>query len=128
MNWDGDWPAMAADLPVRGVVQQLAMQTELVRCEHESSGAQFHLRVPMDTLRAGSNTEKLAAALSERFAMPVRITTEVGVVKHTAGARALEERAARQRQAEHIIQNDPVAQNIMREFGATIVPGSVRPA
>ncbi|QAU35224.1 DNA polymerase III subunit gamma/tau [Janthinobacterium sp. 17J80-10] len=127
LNWNGDWPALAARLPVRGVAQQLAQQSELLRCDAESNAAQFHLRVPLETLCAAGSVDKLAAALTENFGKTVRVTTEIGAVEQTANAVALAERAERQRDAEETMATDPFVQTLMREFGATIVPGSIRP-
>ncbi len=127
LNWDGDWPALAAVLPLRGVVQQLAMQSELLQCEDNGDGVLIHLRIPLDTLRSAGSVDKLAAALSEHFGKNVRVTTELGAVEQTASAKAMADREARQRQAEEDFQRDPFVQAVMREFGATIVPGSIKP-
>jgi DNA polymerase III subunit gamma/tau len=127
LDWDGNWPALAAALPLRGVAQQLAQQSELLDFKHENGSAHCHLRIPLDTLLSGSSADKLAAALSSYFSQPVRVTTETGAVRHTANAQAIAEREARQREAEQAIQDDPFVQTMMREFGATIVPGSIKP-
>ena len=127
-DWNGDWPSLAASLPVRGVVQQLAQQTELVEWTQEQGAALFRLRAPIDTLCTANNVNRLAAALSEHFGRPVRVATEIGKVEETANQKALEERAERQRRAEQAIQADPIVQSLIREFGATIVPGSIKPA
>ncbi|MDB5761476.1 MAG: polymerase subunit gamma/tau [Herminiimonas sp.] len=127
LNWDGNWPQLAAALPVRGVVQQLAQQSELVKCGNDGGNIQFHLKVPVETLCSAGSIDKLAAALSEHFGQPIRVNTEVGAVRQTANAQALAERAARQREAEQTMQSDPFVQTLMREFGATIVPGSIKP-
>ena len=126
LDWDGDWPVLAAQLPVRGVVQQLALQAELVRCD-KVDGIVLHLRVPLETLASPANIEKLATALTTQFNRPVRVSTELGIARHTANAKANAERAAQQQVAEQQIQADPFVQAMMREFGATIVPGSIRP-
>ena len=126
LNWDGDWPTLAVALPVRGVVQQLALQAELIRCE-ESDGIAMHLRVPLETLATAANIDKLASALQTHFNQPIRIVTEIGNVRHSANARAESERATLQTKAEQQIQSDPFVLAMMREFGATIVPGSIKP-
>ncbi|MGH8807346.1 MAG: DNA polymerase III subunit gamma/tau [Noviherbaspirillum sp.] len=128
LNWDGNWPVLAAALPLRGVAQQLAQQSELLKCEDSGSGAAIHLRIPLETLCSAGSVDKLAAALSEHFGKPARVTTEIGAVEQTANAQAVAEREARQRQAEENLQSDPFLQTLMREFGATIVPGSIKPA
>jgi DNA polymerase-3 subunit gamma/tau len=126
VNWDGNWPVLAAALPVRGVAQQLAQQSELIKCD-SSDGIQFHLRVAVETLLSAGSVDKLAAALTEHFGKPVRVTSEIGAVQQTANAHAQADRAARQREAEQTMHSDPFVQNLMREFGATIVPGSIKP-
>jgi DNA polymerase III subunit gamma/tau len=129
LDWDGNWPALAAQLPLRGVAQQLAFQTELVQCSVDGVVAAFRLRVPIDTLRASGNTEKLTAALQERFAgKKINVEIDIGPVWHTASAEAQAYREQCQRQAEETVENDPFVQSVMRELAAIIVPGSVRPA
>jgi DNA polymerase-3 subunit gamma/tau len=125
--WDGDWPQMAASLPLRGVAQQLAQQSELIRCDASPQGIVLGLRVPLETLLASDSVEKLAAMLADKFTVPVKLTTEIGVVKRTANAAAIVERAVRQDVAEVAIKGDQIVQGLMRVFGATIVPGSVKP-
>ena len=124
--WDGDWPTLATALPLRGVAQQLAQQTELVRWEQASGGAYFHLRSPVSTLCTPVNIERLATALTNHFGLSVRVTTEQGQVEQTANQKALDERAERQRKAEATIGNDPFVQELQREFGAAVVPGSIK--
>ncbi len=126
-EWNGDWPQLAANLPLRGVAQQLAQQSELVSCEVSTHVITLGLRVPLETLLASGSAEKLAGALSENFTVPVKLQTEIGAVRATAHAASLVERAARQDAAEVAIKSDQIVQGLMREFGATIVPGSVRP-
>ncbi len=129
LSWDGNWPALAASLPLRGVSQQLALQTEIVSCTPDGNVTTFRLRVPIDTLRASGNTEKLAAALQERFAdTKVHVEIDIGPVWYTASAEAIAYKAECQRVAEETVMNDPFVKDMMRDLGAFIVPGSVRPA
>ncbi|MDO8702677.1 MAG: DNA polymerase III subunit gamma/tau [Undibacterium sp.] len=127
LNWDGHWPNLAASLPVRAVAQQLAQQSELVKCEINGNAVVFHLKVPLQTLLSSGSVDKLMTALSERFVRDVRIETQIGAVEQTANAQAVAERAARQINAEKSIRSDSFVQTLMREFGATIATGSIRP-
>ena len=127
LNWDGNWPAVAAALPLRGVAQQLAMQAELISCSIDGNAAVFKVRVPIETWRTPGNVEKLTAALGERFGRAVRVETELGPVWYTASAEAQAHRAACQRAAEDTIANDPFVNSMIREFGAFVVPGSIVP-
>ncbi|MDY0964290.1 DNA polymerase III subunit gamma/tau [Massilia sp. CFBP9026] len=129
INWDGNWPALAGSLPLRGVAQQLALQTELVACVVHDRSATFNLRVPVDTLRASGNSEKLAAALQEHFPdFRVNVESEIGPVWYTAGAEQKAAREERQRLAESIVAADPFVQELERRFDAFVVPGSVKVA
>lgn len=127
LEWDGNWPVLAASLPVRGVAQQLAQQSELIYCKQDGNAFVFELRVPLSTLLSAGSIDKLAAALSERFGKNIRVESKIGAVELTANAKAVADREVRQQQAELAIQNDSFVQTLMREFGAAIVTGSVRP-
>ena len=128
IDWDGNWPALAASLPLRGVSQQLAFQTELIDCTASGGAVTFRLRVPVDTLRASGNSEKLCAAVQECFpAVRVNIDTEIGPVWYTASAEAKARRERLQREAEDTVAADPFVQSLERTFDAFVVPGSVRP-
>eukprot|EP01034_Spumella_vulgaris_P040971 gene40971-50693_t len=128
LDWDGNWPALSARLPLRGVAQQLATQAELIACVPDGAhSAVFHVRVPIETWRTPPNVEKLATALTERFGRPVRVETELGPAWYTASAEAQAHREAVQRAAEETVANDPFIQSMIREFGAFVVPGSIVP-
>jgi DNA polymerase-3 subunit gamma/tau len=128
IGWDGNWPALAASLVLRGVSQQLALQTELVECVSDGSAATFRLRVPVDTLRASGNSEKLCAVLQERFPdVRVNLDTEIGPVWYTAAAEARARREQLQREAEATVEADAFVQDMGRVLDAFVVPGSVRP-
>ena len=126
-SWNGNWPELAAVLPVRGMVQQLAQQTELVHWEKKDSACVLHLKSPIATLCTPNNINRLTEVLAEHFGQPVKITTEIGKVEETANQNAIEARAERQRQAEEAITNDPYVKSVIAEFGGHIVEGSVKP-
>ncbi|WP_296225008.1 DNA polymerase III subunit gamma/tau [Ralstonia sp. UBA689] len=121
--FDGDWPTLAAGLPVRGLAQQLAHQSELVSVE----GATVRLRVPLPALTEAGVVERLEAALTEYFSTSVRVACDIGAVRATAAAVDAEQRAQRQRDAEDAIAANPFVQALVRDFGAQVVPGSIQP-
>ncbi|WP_211487761.1 hypothetical protein, partial [Escherichia coli] len=57
-----------------------------------------------------------------------QITVELGVVIDSPARRNAAAAAARQKLAEEIILGDPFVQSVMRDFGAKIVPGSIKSA
>lgn len=121
-----DWPQLVRRLPLRGVVHQLAMQSELLSCSEDGAVLLMRIRVPVETLLSAGSSEKLAAALTEHYGKQVRLDTVIGVVSHTAHAADVAEQAERQRLAERTLQDDPFVQALMRDFGASFVPGSIR--
>lgn len=122
-----DWPVVVKKLELRGVAQQLATQSELLSVHEDDVVIKIELRIPVDTLLSAGSVEKLATALTGYLNKKVSITTEIGVVRQTAHAASLAEQAERLQQAEQTLESDPFVQTLKREFGATIVPGSVRP-
>ena len=122
-----DWPALVRQLPLKGVVQQLATQSELLVSEEAAHVRIMKLRVPVETLLSAGSADKLAAALSDYFEKTVRLETEIGNVTRTAHAASVAEQARRQQLAEQTLNEDPFVQTLIREFGATIVPGSIKP-
>ena len=68
--FDGDWPSLAARLPVQGMPRQLAALAELLQCD----GDHFRLRVATRALADGGNVERLRNGLSQYFGRPVRIS------------------------------------------------------
>ncbi|AQV94647.1 DNA polymerase III, subunit gamma and tau [Cupriavidus necator] len=119
----GEWPVLAAGLPLKGLAQQLAYQSELTQVV----GRTFHLRIPVAALGENGVAERLQQALCDHFGEPVRVVCEVGGVSVTAAAADAEARAERQRQAEAVIEADPFVQGLLRDFGGQIVPGSIQP-
>jgi DNA polymerase-3 subunit gamma/tau len=122
-----DWPQLVIQLKLRGVAQQLATQSELLAIEQNDAVVELHLRVPVETLLSAGSADKLAAAVGKHLGKKVNLHTRIGAVNHTAHAASVAEQAARQQAAELAMENDPFVQTLKREFGATIVPGSVRP-
>ena len=122
-----DWPVLVKQLSLRGVARQLAMQSELLSYEDNGQAISIRIRVPLDTLLSAGSKEKLMTALTEHLGKNVHLDTEIGATTVTAHAADVAEEAQRQRHAEQTVQEDPFVQTLIREFGATIVPGSVRP-
>jgi DNA polymerase-3 subunit gamma/tau len=122
------WADVVAQLNERSaivaLVRELAQQAELVRAE----GSQWLLRVERETLRAQPLRDKLQAALATVVAPAPQLEVEAGVAQDSPARRDAAERERRQREAERIIRNDPLVQELMNQFRtARIVPGSIKP-
>ncbi len=124
VSFDGDWPALAARLPVSGFVRQFMEQSELLALD----GGRFRVRVPIRALAEEATVRRVRAALTAHFGTPVRLDVEVGSVEGDTAAGALARaRAEAQAQAERSIESDSFVRSMIDEFGGTVVAGSVRP-
>lgn len=115
LDWDGDWPALVRTLSVDGLVKQFAQQTELINYKLSGNKVLLYLRLSNEVLASPANIKKLTEELKQRFNFSVEIKTEIGKVNSTARS-----------QAEDAIRNHPYVKELMREFGATIVPDSIK--
>ncbi|KVD83788.1 DNA polymerase III subunit gamma/tau [Burkholderia sp. ABCPW 14] len=123
IGYDGEWPTLAASLPLKGVAYQLAFNSELTSVD----GGVLKLAVPVPQYADAAQVSKLKAALADALGKPVDVSVEVGPARRTAAAIAAAGRAKRQREAEQEMSGDPFVQQLLREFGASIVEGSIRP-
>ncbi|KVV48745.1 DNA polymerase III subunit gamma/tau [Burkholderia territorii] len=123
VGFDGEWPVLAARLPLKGVAYQLAFNSELTAVDATT----LKLSVPVPQYADAAQVAKLKAALADALGKPVEVAVEVGPARRTAAALDAAARAARQREAEQDIHGDPFVQQLVRDFGARIVEGSVRP-
>ncbi|NLC35905.1 MAG: DNA polymerase III subunit gamma/tau, partial [Alcaligenaceae bacterium] len=117
-----EWPDLAASLPLTGLADELAHQSEWVGVE----GDTITLRVAIWSLAARQGQARLRTVLTEHFGKVVQLKILFGT---TGGdtARAVEQvrQAERQKQAEEAVENDPLVLCLIEEFGARVVPGSI---
>lgn len=118
------WAAFSAKLPLSGMAAQLARQSEWVAV----SGRAITLRVASKALSVGAHADRLRAVLTEYFGFVVQVHFEIGAGQgQSAHAVDLAAQTARQQAAEHSVTIDPFVQALMKDFGAHVVPGSIRP-
>ncbi|QIL79745.1 DNA polymerase III subunit gamma/tau [Diaphorobacter sp. HDW4A] len=114
---------MAAAGSIQALVRELALQSQLIARDQDH----WLLRVERESLNQPAAREKLRAAL-EAAGHTKQISVEVGKVMDSPSRRNAYATAQRQKLAEDIVQSDPRVQQLIRDFGAKIVPGSIRPA
>jgi DNA polymerase-3 subunit gamma/tau len=119
----GDWPALAVELPLKGIAHQLAFNSELTAC----NSASITLVVPVPQYAETAQVAKLKAALADKLGRPLDVIVSVGPARRTAAALDAAVRAERQQQAEQEIKQDPFVQSLIREFGGSIVQDSIKP-
>jgi DNA polymerase-3 subunit gamma/tau len=113
---------MSAAETINALVRELGLQSQLVARDTDT----WMLRVERESLNSTTSRERLQKAL-EIAGYPVRLTVEVGRVQDSPAKRNAAAAAQRQAGAEAIILNDPYVQSLMRDYGAKIVPGSIKP-
>jgi DNA polymerase-3 subunit gamma/tau len=123
-----DWHALMRQLPVRGLVQQLAFQTELQDWNDSAAGVKAVVVTPMPQLASEASIGRLADALSAHFGKPVKVLIEKGEVEGKTVAKVDAQIHQEKRlNAEQMIAADPFIQQLEKEFGAKVVGGSVKP-
>ncbi|QWD84605.1 DNA polymerase III subunit gamma/tau [Polynucleobacter asymbioticus] len=123
-----DWHALMRQLPVKGLVQQLAFQTELQDWEDSPAGVRATVVTPMPQLALEASVGRLADALTAHFGKPIKVVIEKGEVEGKTVAKVDAQIHQEKRQnAEQMIAQDPFIQQLEKEFGAKVVGGSVKP-
>jgi len=124
---DPDWQSWMKALPIRGLVQQLAFQTELQKWEETPKGIKALVLVGMPQLASTENVNRLQEALSNYIGQSVKILIETGKASQSIAAVEAKVKQEKQEGAENSVANDDFVKTLQAEFGATVVPGSIRP-
>jgi DNA polymerase III subunit gamma/tau len=107
---------------IQAMTRELAMQSQLV----QQDATAWVLQVERESLNSPSNRERLQLAL-QALGHAVSISVQLGPVQDTPAKRITTQQNERQQAAEDEIMNDPLVQQLIRDFDATIVPGSIKP-
>ena len=125
----GDWwsqtvNGLIASEAINALTRELALQSEL--CGRE--GPRLRLRVERESLNQASARDRLQAAIHSSLGDgSLVLTVEAGPVSDSPARRNAAAQARRQREAEESIHNDPFVQDMIRNWDAKIVPGSIKP-
>lgn len=123
-----DWHSLMRTLPVRGLVQQLAHQTELQDWVDSPQGVKATVITSLPQLASVDSVGRLGEALSVYYGKKVQIEIVEGAVEKTVAKIDAQVQQEKRQNAEERIAADPFVQQLEREFGAKVVSGSVRPA
>jgi DNA polymerase-3 subunit gamma/tau len=120
--WHPTVQQLIAEEAIAALVRELALQSQLVARDTD----QWILRVERESLNQSGSRDRLQAAL-QAAGHSVKLVVEVGRVTDSPARRNTALAQERQLSAEKIIFDDPFVQSMMRDFGAKIVPGSIKP-
>jgi DNA polymerase III subunit gamma/tau len=113
---------LMANESVAALVRELALQSQLVALDDNT----WTLQVDNALLANPAHAEKLQSAV-QTIAPNALLIVQSGAVVDTPAKRLAHAAAARQSEAESLVLNDPLIQQLMREFDGKIVPGSIKP-
>ena len=120
--WHQTVQQLIAQDAINALVRELALQSQLVARDTD----QWLLRVERESLNQSGTRDRLVSAL-QAAGHGVSLVVEVGRVTDSPARRNAAAAAERQLAAEKIIFGNPFVQTVMRDFGAKIVPGSIKP-
>ena len=106
---------------IQAMTRELAMQSQCVQRE----ATRWVLRVERESLVSPANVERLQNALHEA-GHSVTLVTQIGDVADSPAIRLAQKQQQRLSDVEEEILNDPVVQQLITEFDAKIVPGSIK--
>ncbi len=121
-----DWLALIADAGLKGPMRDLAAHATFVGCVDGI----LTLAVPdgFEHLRTDTLVAKLADALAPALGSVLRIAfAAVAVEGDSLHARNARQRDERQANAEQTFLDNPSVQRYMQQYGAKLVPDSIRP-
>lgn len=121
--WHGVVTQLVQAEAITALVRELALQSQLVA----QDGDTWTLRVERTSLNQATAKERLRKALADAGVCQT-LVVENGAAADTPAKRNTAAAQRHQKLAEAIVLNDPQVQTLMREYGAKIVPGSIRPA
>ena len=122
-----DWEVLIQRADLRGPLGQLAQNSALRGREGQTLVLALqptHMHLAVEPI-----VSQIADRLSEAMGEPIRLrfVEDSHGAAHTPAARAAEARSAAQSAAEASIEGDPLVQALKREFGARVVPQSIKP-
>ena len=120
------WGEALRTLDLAGVTLEVAQHC--VPLGDEGDRIRFALAPEAEPLFAPIHETRLAEALSARRGRTVRVQLEIASAEaETPAQRAARDRAEAQAAAEQAIEGDREVQALQAQFGARIIPGSLRP-
>ena len=124
--FDGNWRKLVEQNLKLGLARSLAQNCEMVAHNEHS----ITLRVSESNKHLASATyqDKLSGAINDFFGRKIRLHLEIGAGEINTPAKQMAvEKATVQSSAEAAILQDDFVQTLVNDFGATIIPNSIKP-
>lgn len=123
-QFNGDWRNLVDNLKL-GLARALSQHCELIGYDENSISLsvpemQKHLLLP-------NYQEKLSTAINQYFDKKIKLHFSVGGTGNTPAQQINQEKAQAQSTAETAIEQDGFVQALINDFGAQIIPNSIKP-
>lgn len=123
-QFNGDWRNLVDNLKL-GLARALSQHCELISYDENSISLsvpemQKHLLVP-------NYQEKLSTAINQYFDKKIKLHFSVGGTGNTLAQQINQEKVQAQSTAETAIEEDGFVQALINDFGAQIIPNSIKP-
>ena len=123
-EFDGDWHKLSDKLKL-GLAKKLAQECELIKFEDSV----FFLSLDSNKkyLMHEDYIKKLDDALINHFNKKVKINIEIGIVNSSPAIEKKNEETEILKTTESAIMKDVFVNELMNEFGAKVIPTSIKP-
>ena len=122
-----DWQVMIRQLPLRGLVQQFAYQTELKSWQDMGTHVQVDVITSMPQIATEDAVARLLAMIEQQIGKPVKLKVEAGEAQKTVAVAKAQEKQELQEEAQKKIATSPLVKQLESQIGARVIPGSERP-
>lgn len=123
-TFNGDWRSLLDHLKL-GLARNLALNSALLSFDENTM--RFAIQDKDKGLLSPMYQDKLASALQQHFGRKIRLEFTVEGSVDTPAKQVAQEKAFAQSNAESAIENDGFVQALINDFGATIIPNSIKP-
>jgi len=127
--FDGNWRKLVEQSLKLGLARALAQNCEMIA--YDETSITLRVAESQKHLISASYQEKLSSAINDYFGRKIRLNFEVNAEANaeinTPAKQNASEKATVQGNAEAAIMNDSFVQALMNDFGATIIPNSIKP-
>jgi len=123
-SFDGNWRTLVDRLKL-GLARALAQNCEVASFDEDHIA--FSVPPTQKHLLGMGYEEKLQSAVEQHFGRKIKLTFALGGSGNTPAQLMSQEKAALQAHAENAIHNDGFVQALIKDFGAQIIPSSIKP-
>lgn len=121
-----DWTEIYLGLGVTGILQSTVANCQMIN--RQGNDFYFVLDKANSTLYDTSHEKRLSDLLSDYFVEPVRAHIQMGeITAETPSMMAIRLREERLQDAISAIKNDPIVQQLIAQFGATLREETIQP-